>query len=199
MEITTQTDRYVAGKIIITAGSWAQSVLLPLGIDLPLVTMRAQLTFFEPNNPSAYEVGNFPIFIGFLHELFGDIIYGIPNHHDVGVKVTFNEGQPVNHISEVNYTPDQNIVELLRGFNSQYLHDLGTMPKSTRVCLYTMSPDRHFIIDQHPEYPQIVFGAGFSGHGFKFSNVVGKILCDLTLEGKTEHDISLFNAFRFRV
>ncbi|MFB2977297.1 N-methyl-L-tryptophan oxidase [Microseira sp. BLCC-F43] len=197
VEITTQTDSYIANKLIITAGSWAQSVLSPLGINLPLVTMRAQYSCFEPDRISAYEVGNFPIFIGFLHEFFGDIIYGFPYNHDVGVKVNFNEGQPVNHVSEVNYTPDQHIVQLLRDFNSQYLPDLDIVPKSSRVCLYTMTPDRHFIIDRHPEYPQIVFAAGFSGHGFKFGNVVGKILCDLTLEDKTEHDISLFSAFRF--
>jgi monomeric sarcosine oxidase len=197
VEIITEKERYVAGKLIITAGSWTQSVLSPLGIDLPLVPIRCQVAFFEPNHLAEYEVGNFPIFVAQLQELFGDIIYGIPHHHDVGVKVTLDGGQPVNHPCEVNYTPDKHLVELLRNFNSQYLPDLDIEPKSSRVCLYTMTPDRHFIIDQHPEYPHVVFGAGFSGHGFKFSNVVGKILCDLALEDKTEHDISLFSAFRF--
>jgi glycine/D-amino acid oxidase-like deaminating enzyme len=63
--------------------------------------------------------------------------------------------------------------------------------------MYTMTPDEHFIIDRHPDYPQVVLAAGFSGHGFKFSCVVGEILCDLATTRKTHFDISLFSAARF--
>lgn len=63
--------------------------------------------------------------------------------------------------------------------------------------MYTKTPDEHFIIDHHPDYPQVVFAAGFSGHGFKFSSVVGEILCDLATERKTRFDISLFSGARF--
>lgn len=72
----------------------------------------------------------------------------------------------------------------------------GEMIHAT-VCLYTMSPDHHFIIGEHPEHPQVKIAAGFSGHGFKFSPVVGEILADLTLQGVTRHDIGLFNPRRF--
>jgi glycine/D-amino acid oxidase-like deaminating enzyme len=63
--------------------------------------------------------------------------------------------------------------------------------------MYTMTPDEHFIIDAHPEYPQVSLATGFSGHGFKFSSVVGEILCDLAMKRQTSSDIALFSRSRF--
>jgi glycine/D-amino acid oxidase-like deaminating enzyme len=65
--------------------------------------------------------------------------------------------------------------------------------------MYTMTPDEHFIIDAHPEYPQVNLAAGFSGHGFKFSSVVGEILSDLAMTRETSRDIALFSGSRFRL
>jgi sarcosine oxidase len=64
------------------------------------------------------------------------------------------------------------------------------------VCLYTMTPDEHFLLDRHPAHPQVVFGAGFSGHGFKFGILIGQILADLALNGTTAHNIQPFNVQR---
>ena len=66
-----------------------------------------------------------------------------------------------------------------------------------KVCLFTNSPDEHFIVDLHPTYPQVVLAAGFSGHGYKFCSVIGEILADLALRGDTRHDIGLFALSRF--
>jgi glycine/D-amino acid oxidase-like deaminating enzyme len=63
--------------------------------------------------------------------------------------------------------------------------------------MYTMTPDAHFIIDHHPHNQNVVIACGFSGHGFKFAPVVGEILADLALDGRTRHDIALFAASRF--
>ena len=60
---------------------------------------------------------------------------------------------------------------------------------AARTCLYTMTPDGHFIVDQHPQYEQVLFAAGFSGHGFKFAPVMGEVLADLALEGRTERPV----------
>jgi glycine/D-amino acid oxidase-like deaminating enzyme len=65
-----------------------------------------------------------------------------------------------------------------------------------KVCIFTNTPDEHFIIDKHPEHPHVAIAAGFSGHGYKFSSVVGEILGDLVTEGSTKLDISLFSATR---
>lgn len=66
----------------------------------------------------------------------------------------------------------------------------------TTSCRYSMTPDEDFIIDRHPEYPQIVIASPCSGHGFKFASVIGEILTDLALSGKTQHDISRFQITR---
>jgi glycine/D-amino acid oxidase-like deaminating enzyme len=63
--------------------------------------------------------------------------------------------------------------------------------------MYTMTPDEHFILDHHPAYPQVVFGAGFSGHGYKFAPVIGEILADLALDGSTSHEIAFLSLARF--
>jgi glycine/D-amino acid oxidase-like deaminating enzyme len=70
--------------------------------------------------------------------------------------------------------------------------------RKASVCIYTLTPDRHFLIDLHPEHPQIVFAAGFSGHGFKFASVVGEILADLAEHGRTDQPIEMFRLFRFQ-
>jgi sarcosine oxidase len=63
--------------------------------------------------------------------------------------------------------------------------------------MYTMTPDKHFIVDRHPEYAQVAIACGFSGHGFKFSNVIGEVLANLVLNGKTAHDTRFLSADRF--
>ncbi len=64
------------------------------------------------------------------------------------------------------------------------------------VCLYTLSPDENFIVDQHPEYPQVAFAAGLSGHGFKFVPVLGRILADLALNGRSDLPIEFLSCRR---
>ena len=60
-----------------------------------------------------------------------------------------------------------------------------------------MTPDEHFIIDRHPEFAQVTIAAGFSGHGFKFANVVGEIIADLSIDGNSSFDLGLFALDRF--
>jgi sarcosine oxidase len=72
----------------------------------------------------------------------------------------------------------------------------GTVLK-TLTCMYTNTPDEHFILDLHPQHHQVVFGCGFSGHGFKFASVIGEILADLAFEGTTGHDIAFLSQQRF--
>jgi glycine/D-amino acid oxidase-like deaminating enzyme len=88
------------------------------------------------------------------------------------------------------------VVEAMERFAARYLPGQW-MRASARVCLYTMTPDEHFIIDRHPEYPQIVIASPCSGHGFKFSTTIGRILSDLALKGESPLDIGFFSLSRF--
>lgn len=194
--VRTAAETYTAERIIITAGSWAKSVLAELGLILPLTPRRCQEMYFTTTNPAAYEADQFPAFIGHVGAPYPWMTYGIASRQNSGVKVAWHGGQDVNHPSEIDYTPSQQESDDILKFTNRYLPEVMSL-KSSRVCLYTMTPDEHWIIDRHPEFPHIVFGGGCSGHSFKFSTIIGKILTQLALQGSTEYDISLFKIERF--
>jgi sarcosine oxidase len=87
---------------------------------------------------------------------------------------------------------------LLRTFAERYFPDGAGATMALVSCLFTNTPDEHFIIDLHPAFPQVSIAAGFSGHGFKFCSVVGEIMAGLAVEGRTRHPIELFRLARFR-
>ena len=199
VEIKTADETYSAGKLVVTAGSWAKSLLHKTGIDLPLSTLRCQLNFMMPENlDTLYSAETCPVWIAHVSGIYKRTIYGLPSHDQSGFKIAFHGGEEVNHASEADYTPDESNVEGLRQFMQSHIPEVANAPvRESRICLYTMTPDEHFIIDTHPEYPHIAIGAGFSGHGFKFSTVIGKMLTDIVLEGETPHNDTLFKINRF--
>lgn len=195
--VKTEHDSYDAAHLIITAGSWGKSILAELGLDLSLTPVRCQEVYFDTDNPTDYQPDRFPTFMGHMLDVYQFIPYGIASIDSSGLKVGFHGGQPVNHPSEINYTPDDAAAEQSLTFTRTYIPGV-TAYRSSRVCLYTMTTDEDFIIDQHPQYPHITIGSVCSGHGFKFSTLIGSILTDLALRGTTSHDISKFKLARFQ-
>ncbi|KAM9210020.1 peroxisomal sarcosine oxidase isoform 3-T3 [Dugong dugon] len=92
---------------------------------------------------------------------------------------------------------DNQDVQILCRFVRDHLPDLGPTPAIMEHCMYTNTPDKHFILDRHPKYNNIVIGAGFSGHGFKLSPVVGKILYELSMKLTPSYDLTPFRISRF--
>ncbi len=88
--------------------------------------------------------------------------------------------------------------ELLRSFTETYFPLAAGPTLALKSCLFTNSPDEHFILDHHPDLPQVYIAAGFSGHGFKFCSVVGEIMADLVEKEETSHDLSLFRLKRLQ-
>jgi len=87
--------------------------------------------------------------------------------------------------------------DILRQFAERYFLDgAGDLLKAS-TCMFTNTPDEHFLIGVHPSYSQVSFAAGFSGHGFKVCSVIGEIKADLAEHGATRHDIRLFRMERF--
>ncbi len=196
--IRTNNETYDCQQLIIAAGSWNKKLLTPLGLSLPLTIMPCQLGFFKVQNPDNFIPGKFPIFLAHLTGEYGQFPYGLPACDHQGIKLsTFYGWDTVETIKEVNYTPSLEWIETLRTFLKQYLPTANGELIETRRCLYTMTPDKHFIIDHHPNYPNILIAAGFSGHGFKFTNLVGKILKDFVTKNNHEYDLSLFKLQRF--
>jgi monomeric sarcosine oxidase len=197
VEIQTDSEKYTAARLVITAGSWAKSILGTLGLDVPLTPLRCHEAYFDTDSPADYEPSLFPTFIAHMLDIYDRAPYGVANYQDSGLKVGLHGGQPVNHPSEIDYNPDPDERKHIQHFTERHLPGVQSL-RSARVCLYTMTPDEHFLIDKHPEFPHIVFGGGCSGHSFKFSPIIGSILTDLALNGETSHDISLFHLSRFQ-
>jgi sarcosine oxidase len=199
VDAQTTKGAFSAARLIITAGAWAKGLLASLDLDLPLYGMRAQEVYFEPTmNPDDYLPEKMPVFI--YHSGFdnGQGIYGIPRIGGSWVKVALHGGDRFDHPSQVDYIGDARQVETLHTFTRRYLPALGDgRLASTRVCLYTMTPDEDFVIDQHPAHPNVVIGSPCSGHGFKFSTLIGKILGELAFTGRSDQDLSKFSIQRF--
>lgn len=198
VEIKTSQDRYFADKLVLTAGSWSKQILAQMGVDLPLTIMPCQFGFFAAQNPEDFQPGKFPVFLAHWLDDAGEFPYGLPICEHSGVKIsTFYGWETVDDVKAVDYTPSDIWIEKLRKFIAQYIPGANGELLETRRCLYTMTPDKDFIIDFLPQHHHVLVAAGFSGHGFKFTTLVGSILADLAMRGTTEHEIGLFNLSRF--
>jgi sarcosine oxidase len=188
VEIDTRRGRHRAGRLVVTGGAWAPALLADLA--LPLHVHRVVQMWFTAG--SAHQA---PCF-GFDLPGHG-FFYGFPR---VGGRVKVAEHtarQPLARPEDVRREIDAEDTRRVEDFVRGRLPQLATPPVVARTCLYTMTPDEHFVIDLHPRHPQVAFAAGFSGHGFKFSPVVGEILADLALEGRTRADIGFLRGSRF--
>jgi sarcosine oxidase len=194
VEVTTEKGTYRAANLIITAGAWATRLLADIGV--PLAVMRQTLLWFDVGDRAGeFRRGKFPIFIG---DVPGGPFYGLPAIDRFGVKVARHYGAPeLPNPDGVNWNVTEDDVAAMRPLIDTYLPGLGALTKG-QVCMYTVTPDRHFVIDVHPRFPQVSVACGFSGHGFKFAPTVGEMLADLAERGSTRHEIGLFSAKRFR-
>lgn len=193
--VRVQTDRgsYEAGRLVITAGAWAGALIGPLrALALP---ERQVVAWFKPRRPELFSLDRFPVFNLQVDE---GHYYGFPEHDVPGFKI----GR-YHHLEE-RVDPDAldreihpRDLEVLRVAVERYFPDADGEALSSTACMFTNSPDEHFIIGVDARDPRVSFAAGFSGHGFKFSSVVGEIMADLVERGTTGHDISLFRPERF--
>jgi sarcosine oxidase len=193
VEVTTEKGTYRAAKLILTAGAWATRLLADIGV--PLAVMRQTLLWFDPgDHTEAFRRDRFPIFIA---DVPGGPFYGLPSLDRFGVKVARHYGAPeLTDPDRVDWDVSEEDVAVMRPLIDTYLPGLGSLTKG-QVCMYTVTPDRHFVIDIHPRHPHVSVACGFSGHGFKFAPAVGEILADLADRGATTHEIGLFRSSRF--
>jgi len=202
VEVQSDTASYAADRLVVTAGAWARPLLRQLGLDLPLSVTREQVAFFAPQNaaggvgePDQFAPGRFPIFIH--HATTGPSAYGFPIFGLPGIKLAYHQGGPVIEPESEERAADASITAALHGYLSHWIPAAAGELLFSQTCRYTNTPDEHFIIDRHPEYPQIVIGSPCSGHGFKFGVLIGAILADLAERGATEHPIGMFGLGRF--
>ncbi len=163
-----------AGKVIVTVGSWSNSLRSE---KLSNITpTRQQIFYFQPSDLGPYRPGRFPVF-------FADQYYGIPAAGIDAVKVSHKGlADPVDPDS-ANRSVDLGMGTTCREVCGRFIPGLADAPiHRSKVCLYDMAPNSDFIIAPDPNRPSVIYGYGFSGHGFKFATLVGKLLGELAME-----------------
>jgi sarcosine oxidase len=201
IEVKTITGTYSADRLVITAGPWA-SHFLP-GMDKQLRVTRQTVFWIDVKNPERFTADRFPCWLA-EHEDTGEFFYGFPLLTESqygppqGLKIAqHNPGHPADP-DAVDRTVTDAEREHMRTIVEKFFPGQFAGFRHDQVCLYTYSPDEHFIIDVLPGTPRVVYAAGFSGHGFKFSSVVGEVLADLALKGRSEQPVGFLSAQRFR-
>ncbi|TSB45458.1 N-methyl-L-tryptophan oxidase [Alkalicoccobacillus porphyridii] len=195
VEVITDQQAVRASQLIVTAGAWTHQ-LLP-SAQLPIEPIRKTFGWFEPTQDRLYSHSDFPCVV--FDSPLG-LYYAFPDYEGAGFKIGRHDGgqrtepEQLNRLFGAFPEDEQDLRELMNTYVPQASGDL----LKGGVCIYDQSPDEDFIIDRHPEHPHILIAGGFSGHGFKFASVVGKILSELALEQPLLHTIDSFKLSRFR-
>jgi sarcosine oxidase len=193
VRVRTARAIYEAEQLVVTAGAWARA-FLP-GLAELAVPERQVLGWFQPKQPGLFALGAFPVFLLQVPEGF---FYGFPVFSVPGFKLgCFHHLREQVDPDTLRREAGERDEAVLRSCIQPYFPDADGPTMALKVCMFTNTPDEHFIIDRLPDHPQVAIAAGFSGHGFKFCSVVGEILADLVARGATDHDIELFRLNRF--
>lgn len=193
IEIETDAGRrFSTARLIITAGAWAAQLLPDLSRALTL--LRKPQFWFPVVDPSVRPADS----PAFLYEMPEGVFYGFPPIAGRMKIAQHSGGDPVANPLTVERSILPTDLPPLQRFISGQLPGLDPNPADHSVCMYTMSPDQHFVVDRHPQYPQVAFAAGLSGHGFKFTGILGQALVELAVDGSTLLPVQFLSAQRLK-
>ena len=193
VEVRTAAATYAAPRLVLTAGPWTAALVPPLkALARP---ERQVMLWVEPRVPEFFQLDSFPVFNLDAPEghFYGFPIFG-PSGFKIGKYHHRREAVDPDRMDRDCHPEDEAV---LREGIRRYFPDADGPTVAMKTCLFTNSPDEHFIIDTHPTLPQVTLAAGFSGHGFKFCSVVGEILAELTIDRASRHNLELFKLSRF--
>ncbi len=196
VEVRTSRGTYEAGHVVIAAGPWAQSALAEV---FPLRVTRQVMAWIQPRGGVGdFVPERFPVWLAEDPE-GGAPAYGFPaiDGADGGVKAAI-------HGSDIVCTPETvdraiheaDLTRIVERVKVRMPALEGDVLRA-KTCMYTMTPDENFVIGAHPSVPNCTVACGFSGHGFKFASVVGEVIADLAMMGRTELPVGIFDPGRF--
>jgi sarcosine oxidase len=193
VRVHTDRDTYEADRLVICAGAWART-LVP-DFERLAVPERQVLAWLQPARPELFAPERFPVFLLDVPE---GSFYGFPVHDAPGFKFGWYHHfrEPIDP-SEPDRSVRPEDEAALRAFASRYFPDGAGPTVMLKACIFTNSPDEHFLVGTLADAPQVSVFSGESGHGYKFASVMGEILADLATDGETRHDIGLFRLDRF--
>ena len=191
VEVIAGGRAYRCRRLVIAAGAWSNGALTHFGMHLPLRVTKEQVTYFATPHQAEFQPDRFPVWIWMDDPCF----YGFPIFGEPGTKAGQDAGGQEVSAETRTFEPDQAALRRTTDFLEKYIpHALGPIIY-TKTCLYTLTPDRDFVIDRLPEHPDVVVGIG-GGHGYKFASLIGRILSELALDGRTERNIEPFRIDR---
>ncbi|MCH2180149.1 MAG: N-methyl-L-tryptophan oxidase [Mariniblastus sp.] len=181
ISLETTEGTYQAERLIVAAGPWTQRVLKEM--DLHFKVIRKQQQWFQIDRVDTKWENGFPCY---LFETENGIFYGFPEIDRLGMKVAEHTGgEPVADPSGLDRETNRNDQQRCEHFLDGHMNFTKRRLVHDSACMYTMSPDGHFVIDRHPQIDNVVFAGGMSGHGFKFLPVIAQQLVDL-LDAKSD-------------
>jgi len=202
VSVRTADALHEAKSLIVTAGAWTSRLIADLGV--PLVVTRQVLGWVQPSRPDLFRGGDggssgsgFPCWaIGYED---GSLHYGFPMmESEETLKIALHARGRAVDPDRIHREVAPEEEASFRSVIDRFMPAAAGPTVKTCVCMYTNSPDSHFIIDKHPEHSNVVFGCGFSGHGFKFAPVIGEALADLAVGGATKLPIEFLSMRRFK-
>lgn len=194
--VHTENDTYTAEKLVITAGAWTKQLLAQINIEIPIEVTQEVLAYFPSTTEEySHRVGDLPCLIDYQ-----DIdapFYSLPQIEVAGVKVGYHHSGDVIQSMSNRPQASQSVLNSIQSSITRNYRYLSPEPLEVVTCLYSNTPDYHFILDTLPQYPNIAIGAGFSGHGFKFGPTIGRILANLVQNKPNLVSLDTFKLDRF--
>ncbi|HVS13922.1 MAG TPA: N-methyl-L-tryptophan oxidase [Thermoanaerobaculia bacterium] len=192
-EVTVEAGgvRYRCGRVVVCGGAWSNDLLAPLGWRLPLTVTQEQVTYFQPEQPELLAESRFPVWIWMDDPCF----YGFPMLEGEGVKVAQDVGGREVTARTRTFEPDPEALGRVTGFLERFLPEALGPVRRVKTCLYTLTPDRDFVIDRVPEHPECMVAIG-AGHAYKFASVIGRVLARLALGQEPGFDLEPFRIDR---
>ncbi|XP_041348131.1 peroxisomal sarcosine oxidase-like [Gigantopelta aegis] len=196
--VKTPNATFRGQKVIVTAGPWTSSVMNPLGLHLPLKPTRINVYYWKELECGSHSAGKFRPFVE-VKCCEPHYVYGLPSDEYPGhVKICFSYGPEIDPENR-DSVDDSWCLGVMKKYIRDHFPGLdASSPSIVESCIITNTPDKHPILDKHPRWENIVVGAGFSGHGFKLSPVIGKLLGQMALREAPAYDVTRFRIDRFQ-
>ncbi len=197
--VRTETETLTADRLVLCGGAWAGRLLGDLPVRLRVT--RQVVAWVWPKTPHCFSSKSLP---GWAIDpnpagQYQGIYYGFPlSQNPPGVKLGWHAPGTESNPDQVERRVRPADLDWLPGFSEQFMPELGSSLLGAATCLYTYSPDGHFILDRHPEHGNVYFAAGFSGHGFKFAPIIGSALSDLVQNDRSQLPIEFLKLDRIR-
>ncbi|HHP7245666.1 MAG TPA: FAD-dependent oxidoreductase, partial [Elainellaceae cyanobacterium] len=185
--IKTEKGSFTCNRLVVTAGAWTSSLLASVGMQIPLTVTQEQVTYYSTPHLKEFSIGRFPVFQWKDESSY----YGFPIYGEVATKAAIDASGDVVTAKTRSFEPNAAREQQLDDFLTTHIPNFVGPKLYTKTCLYTLPPDRDFILDAVPNFPQIVACVG-AGHAYKFASLLGQILSDLAIDGVSQHDISPF-------